>query len=125
MVFEGLWTDKTHPKDFPTQLWLTHFSDVIGASHVRNWSFWGDGHIATDGFRSLAEWGSPRLVESELRAQSKYLKNIVKVPGLWYPNVNGKTTSTFRVDRKRHLVSLASMLGNAAVISAFLFYRIK
>ncbi|GLV35646.1 fat-spondin [Carabus blaptoides fortunei] len=111
VIFEGLWSNETHPRDFPLSLWLTHFSDVIGASHVRNFSFWGENHIATDGFRSLAEWGSPRLLESELKAQSKYLKNIVKAPGLWYPNVNANTSATFRVDRIRHLVSLASMLG--------------
>lgn len=111
VIFEGIWSNETHPRDFPTSLWLTHFSDVIGATHVRNFSFWGEGHIATDGFRSLAEWGSPRLLESELKAKSRFLKNIVKAPGLWYPNVNANTTAIFRVDRKRHLVSLSSMLG--------------
>lgn len=54
MVFEGLWSPQTHPKDFPTKaLWLTHFSDVIGATHLKNFSFWGEGQIATDGFRYL------------------------------------------------------------------------
>lgn len=52
MVFEGLWSPQTHPKDFPKQaLWLTHFSDVIGATHPKNFTFWGEGVIATDGFR--------------------------------------------------------------------------
>lgn len=52
MVFEGLWSPQTHPKNFPTQaLWLTHFSDVIGATHPKNFSFWGEGVIASDGFR--------------------------------------------------------------------------
>lgn len=52
MVFEGLWSPRTHPKDFPVQaMWLTHFSDVIGATHPSNFSFWGEGQIATDGFR--------------------------------------------------------------------------
>lgn len=54
MVFEGLWSPQTHPKDFPTQaMWLTHFSDIIGATHPTNFSFWGEGKIATDGFRYL------------------------------------------------------------------------
>lgn len=52
MVFEGLWSPQTHPKNFPVQaLWLTHFSDVIGATHPKNYSFWGEGKVASDGFR--------------------------------------------------------------------------
>lgn len=55
-VFEGIWSNETHPKDYPFAVWLTHFSDIIGASHDANFSFWGKNHLATDGFRSLAEW---------------------------------------------------------------------
>ena len=33
VTFEGLWSEKSHPKDFPTSRWLLHFSDIIGASH--------------------------------------------------------------------------------------------
>ncbi|KAG6460168.1 hypothetical protein O3G_MSEX011822 [Manduca sexta] len=112
MVFEGLWSPQTHPKDFPTQaLWLTHFSDVIGATHPKNFSFWGEGQIASDGFRSLAEWGSVGLQERELRQQGGKLRSIVKAQGLWYPKVNSNTTAGFSVDRKRHLLSVASMFG--------------
>jgi spondin-1 len=55
-VFEGIWSNETHPKDYPFAIWLTHFSDIVGASHDASFSFWGENHIATDGFRSLAEW---------------------------------------------------------------------
>lgn len=112
MVFEGLWSAQTHPKDFPTQaLWLTHFSDVIGATHHKNFTFWGEGQIASDGFRSLAEWGSVGLMERELRQQGKQLRSIVKAQGLWHPRVNSNTTASFVVDRKRSYLSLASMFG--------------
>ena len=33
VTFEGLWSEKSHPKDFPMSRWLLHFSDIIGASH--------------------------------------------------------------------------------------------
>ncbi|XP_038213109.1 spondin-1 isoform X2 [Zerene cesonia] len=112
LVFEGLWSAQTHPKDFPVQaLWLTHFSDVIGATHPKNFSFWGEGQLATDGFRSLAEWGSVGLLERELRQQGGKLRSIVKAQGLWHPKVNSNTSATFTVDRKRHLLSVASMFG--------------
>lgn len=66
-VFEGLWTNETHPKDFPTTLWLTHFSDVIGATHTPNYTMWKEGGYATDGIQQVAEWGSVRGMEHELR----------------------------------------------------------
>ncbi|XP_073967251.1 extracellular matrix protein f-spondin isoform X1 [Choristoneura fumiferana] len=112
VVFEGLWSPQTHPKDFPTQaLWLTHFSDVIGATHPKNFTVWAEGKIASDGFRSLAEWGSVGLMERELRQQGKLLRSIVKAQGLWHPRVNANTSSAFFVDRKRPYLSLASMFG--------------
>lgn len=63
------------------------------------------------GLRSLAEWGSVRMMETELRAKAKYLRTIIKAAGLWHPNVNTNTTTTFKVDRRHHLISVASMLG--------------
>ncbi|CAB3235618.1 unnamed protein product [Arctia plantaginis] len=112
MVFEGLWSPATHPKNFPVEaMWLTHFSDVIGATHRKNFKFWGEGEIASDGFRSLAEWGSVGLMERELRQEGAKLRSIVKAQGLWHPRVNSNTSATFTVDRKRHVVSLASMFG--------------
>lgn len=83
-VFEGIWSNETHPRDYPFAVWLTHFSDVIGASHDTNFSFWGENHIATDGFRSLAEWGSVRALETELRAKGPRLRTLIKAAGLWY-----------------------------------------
>ncbi|XP_018331208.1 spondin-1 [Agrilus planipennis] len=111
LIFEGIWSKETHPKDYPLFVSLTHFSDVIGASHVPNFTFWGEGQIATEGFKSLAEWGSVRLMESELKAQSKHLRTIIKANGLWYPKVNTNTSTNFKVDRKHNLISVASMFG--------------
>ncbi|XP_058804419.1 spondin-1 isoform X2 [Phymastichus coffea] len=111
LVLEGLWSSKTHPKDFPEQVWLTHFSDLVGASHETNFSFWGREQIATDGFRQLAEWGSASGLEAEMRNNAQYLRTYIKAPGLWYPNVNTNTSATFNVDRKHPLVSVASMFG--------------
>ncbi|OXU19347.1 hypothetical protein TSAR_016796 [Trichomalopsis sarcophagae] len=111
IVMEGIWSNATHPKNFPDSAWLTHFSDVVGASHETNFSFWGRDHIATDGFRQLAEWGSASGLEAELRTKAKYLRTYMKLPGLWYPHVNSNTSGNFKVDRKHPLLSVASMLG--------------
>ncbi|KYN10487.1 Spondin-1 [Trachymyrmex cornetzi] len=111
LTMEGIWSNRTHPKDFPFSAWLTHFSDVIGASHEPNFSFWGRDHVATDGFRQLAEWGSATGVEAELRDKARHLRTLIKAAGLWYPNVNTNTTTSFRVNRGHPLLSVASMLG--------------
>lgn len=37
LTFEGLWSRNTHPKDFPSNNWLTRFSDIIGATHTADY----------------------------------------------------------------------------------------
>ncbi|XP_050689773.1 spondin-1-like isoform X2 [Eriocheir sinensis] len=111
VTFEGLWSRHTHPKDFPNNEWLTHFSDIIGASHSADYMVWEYGKEASDGLKQVAEWGSTRTLESELKRQSDHIRTIIKARGLWHPNVNGKTFAVFRVDNRHHLMSLVSMLG--------------
>jgi hypothetical protein len=72
---------------------------------------WEAGGRASKGLTQVAKWGSPRMLESELKAESKHIRTIIKARGLWHPNVNGKTFAIFRTDSKNHLVSLVSMLG--------------
>ena len=126
VMFQGLWSKETHPRDFQTSEWLLHFSDVIGASHSADYKVWQKGGIASKGleqvqesrhkicitlFEQVAKWGSPRLLESELKSSSRHIRTIIKARGLWHPNVQGKTFAIFRTDPKNHLVSLVSMLG--------------
>nr|XP_018916487.1 PREDICTED: spondin-1-like isoform X1 [Bemisia tabaci] len=110
LVFEGLWSRHTHPKDFPSNSWLTRFSDVIGASHTSEYRFWEYGGFASEGLRQVAESGAPRMLESELKSQSKHIRTIIKARGISYPNVTGKTFAVFRVDKKHHLISVVSMI---------------
>jgi len=111
VMFQGLWNKETHPRDFPSSEWLLHFSDVIGASHDINYRVWEAGGYASKGLTQVAKWGSPRTLESELKAESKHIRTIIKARGLWHPHTNGKTFAIFRTDSKNHLVSLVSMLG--------------
>ncbi|XP_022688537.1 spondin-1-like isoform X1 [Varroa jacobsoni] len=111
MTFEGLWSRYTHPKGYPDNEWLTHFSDIIGASHAADFKMWEYDGFASEGVRSVAEHGATKKLEAELKAQSGKIRTIIKARGLWYPNVNGKTFAVFRVDRKHHVMSALSMLG--------------
>ncbi|KAJ9594398.1 hypothetical protein L9F63_014188, partial [Diploptera punctata] len=110
VTFEGLWSRHTHPKDFPSNGWLTRFSDVIGASHSANYRFWDYGSFASEGLRQVAERGSTRMLESELKAESEHIRTIIKARGISYPNVTGKTFAVFRVDNKHHLISRIRIL---------------
>ncbi|KFB49774.1 f-spondin [Anopheles sinensis] len=110
LTFEGLWSRHTHPKDFPSNGWLTRFSDVIGASHTVDYRFWEYGQVASEGLKQVAEHGSTRMLESELKNQSDKIRTIIKARGISYPNVTGKTFAVFRVDSNHHLVSLVSMI---------------
>ncbi|KAK6620458.1 hypothetical protein RUM44_006859 [Polyplax serrata] len=110
VTFEGLWSRHTHPKDFPSNGWLTRFSDIIGASHSSEYRFWQYGEIASEGLRQVAETGSTRMLESELKSESEHIRTIIKARGISYPNVTGKTFAVFRVDRKHHLISIVSMI---------------
>lgn len=111
VIFEGLWSKYTHPKDFPTNFWLTHFSDIIGASHSTDFRMWEYGGYASDGLQQAAELGVTKKLEAELKQESNKIRTIIKARGLWYPNLNGKTFAVFRADRRHHLMSLVSMLG--------------
>lgn len=55
--------------------------------------------------------GSPRALEEELRAKGGRLRTLIKAGGLWFPNVNANTSSSFKVDRKHNKLSLVSMFG--------------
>ncbi|XP_051169213.1 spondin-1-like isoform X2 [Leptopilina boulardi] len=110
VAFEGLWSRNTHPKDFPSKAWLARFSDVIGASHTAKYRFWSYNGNASEGLKQVAEHGSTRVLESELKDQSEHIRTIIKARGISYPNVTGKTFAVFRVDRKHHLMSLVSMI---------------
>lgn len=111
VTFEGLWSKYTHPKDFPSSVHQTHFSDIIGASHSTDFRIWEYGGYATEGVRQVAERGITKKLESELKSESNKIRTIIKARGLWFPNLNGKTFAVFRVDKNHHLMSLLSMLG--------------
>lgn len=111
LVFEGLWSKYTHPDDFPENYWLAYFSDIIGASHSNDFQMWAKDSLASDGVKELAELGSTKKLESELKHVSSKTRTIIKARELRYPTLNSKTSAVFRTDKHHHLVSILSKLG--------------
>ncbi len=48
--------------------------DIIGASHSPDLWVWREGEVASPGMRQVAEWGSIRQLETELKAQVQHRK---------------------------------------------------
>ena len=46
-----------------------HWSDLIGASHTKDYTIWKYGGYASLGVQRVAEWGSPTTLEREILAQ--------------------------------------------------------
>ncbi|XP_060800707.1 spondin-1 [Amyelois transitella] len=114
VVFEGLWSRNTHPREFPPENIRAHFGDVIGASHTAQYRVWQEGRVASSGLRRLADDGATTALEKELKAESDHIRTIIKARGISWQQVAGSgipnTFAVFRVDAKNHLVSLASKL---------------
>ncbi|XP_065317287.1 spondin-1-like isoform X2 [Gordionus sp. m RMFG-2023] len=111
ITFQGIWSKNTHPKDYPQSEWLIHWSDIAGASHTKDLKIWEIGGFASPALKMVAEYGDTKKVENELKRKAKYVRTILKMKGLFPPNVQGETKGTIRVDKYRHFLSLVSMLG--------------
>lgn len=111
LVFEGLWSKYTHPDEFPEGDTAAYFGDIIGASHSNDFRMWDQGTLATEGVKELAETGSTKRLESELKQVSAKTRTIIKARELRYSTLNSRTSAVFRTDRQHHLVSILSKLG--------------
>lgn len=63
VTFKTTWSVETHPDGFPSN---PHFSGLIGATHNMQTNFWGDGQIAANGIKSMAETGSKTALTVEI-----------------------------------------------------------
>lgn len=111
LIFEGLWSKYTHPDDFPDSEVIAYFGDIIGASHSDEFRMWEHGQLASEGVKELAESGSTKRLESELKGAAMKTRTIIKARELRYPTLNSRTSAVFRTDRRHHLVSILSKLG--------------
>jgi len=111
VIFEGLWSRHTHPKDFPSNEWQTQFSHMIGASHSIDYDLWKYGEHASPALQMLAETGQTKKLEIDMKRFSKNIRSVIKARGLQQrSNVVGRTFAVFRMDATKHLLSLVSKI---------------
>ena len=81
VIFEGLWSRHTHPKDFPSNEWQTAFSHMIGASHSIDYDLWKYGELSSPALQMLAETGQTRKLEIDMKRSSKNIRSVIKARG--------------------------------------------
>lgn len=112
MVFEGLWSRQTHPKDFPTgrDALMLHWSNIVGASHTEDYHIWEYGGYAERGVREVCEYGYSTKLETDMKQNSDKIYTVIKTSPMWR-NVQGRKEAVFKVNQKAHLLSLLTMIG--------------
>eukprot|EP00088_Acartia_fossae_P070968 TRINITY_DN962_c0_g1_i5.p1 TRINITY_DN962_c0_g1~~TRINITY_DN962_c0_g1_i5.p1 ORF type:complete len:1038 (-),score=234.06 TRINITY_DN962_c0_g1_i5:373-3441(-) len=111
VIFEGLWSRHTHPKDYPIDEWKTQFSDLIGASHSIDYDLWKYGEQSSPALSMLAESGKTKKLEIDMKTSSKHIRSVIKARGLQQrSNVISRTFAVFRMDPTNHLLSLVSKM---------------
>ncbi|CAG9579015.1 unnamed protein product [Danaus chrysippus] len=110
LTFERIWSYNTHPLMYPDNSTVVPcFSDVVGASHSKNFYVYKFNSEASQGLKMLAEQGNTTKLEIEIRMQlGSTVRTIIKASG--HPRPNMATTSIFRVTREHHLVSLVTAI---------------
>ena len=107
ITFNALWSEETHPDDFPSN---PHFSGLIGASHNDKVNFWSSGELASPGIKNMAETGSKNPLNEEIGMAilNKNALDIISGNGI-IPSP-GSTSVIFKVSENFPLVSLVSMI---------------
>ncbi|XP_029646559.2 spondin-1 [Octopus sinensis] len=110
LIFKGLWSRRTHPKDFPTQTHLLHWSSVVGASHSAEYNIWQYGGMASRAVKYVCEYGSSNVLEGEMRKHSEKIRTVVKTPQMW-GDVLRSHQALFSVNKDYQFLSLITMIG--------------
>ena len=114
------------PSRFPSaevDAWLLRYSGSFSPLHLQVWlwllipsliatlfSLWQAGGYAGAGLTLLAREGEGGGMEEELADKRNNIKTVIKANGLRYPNLNGKTVTSFKTDTQSHFVSFVSKL---------------
>jgi hypothetical protein len=69
VVFTRLWTEKTHPFEYPEAGVLTgpHLSGLIGATHGADYQIYKEGSLPTAGLEKLSEEGKHSPLDQEIK----------------------------------------------------------
>lgn len=58
MTFNGIWSQSTHPKDFPVRS-FPRWGNLIGATHAQNYYLYHYNTLVSTAMKEAAEWNFP------------------------------------------------------------------
>ncbi|CAH8585694.1 unnamed protein product [Dicrocoelium dendriticum] len=133
LTFQGLWTQKTHPKDWPTHNpGLLHWTNLIGASHMPSYRIYQFGEPASAGVSAVCVYGDTTVLKQSFSLAASNvgsasgvptgtargaigigpLHSLVTAAGMWSEETLGESRSTLiGVNRTHPLISFLTMLG--------------
>jgi len=106
-VLKSTWSAETHPNDFPDN---AHFSELIGAIHNSEVSFWSLGQKASAGIKDVSELGINRKFIKEVKWAKKIGEASSVVHGPDIKNASGRAEVEFPVRGKYSLLTLMTMI---------------
>jgi hypothetical protein len=106
VTFTATWTSATHPQDAPDN---PHFSPLIGGTHQSGVAFWGDGELATEGTRRMAERGATSPLDQEIQAaiSAGTAQHLLRGAAIDSPDA---TSFEFDISQGHPLVTLVTMV---------------
>jgi len=109
VTFEATWSNETHPHaNFPAN---AHFSQLIGATHNADTTFWQTGALASDGIERMAETGGTGTLRNEVQAQIANNNALAVLSGGSVSSSPGSAAPyTFEINQTFPLVTLVTMI---------------
>ena len=106
-TFEAVWSNETHPTDFPTG---PHFSGLIGLTHDGESSLFSVGELATTGIKDMAELGSKINLISQINLliEAGSGQNLISGGGIGVSP--GSVSVDFDIESSHPYVTITSML---------------
>lgn len=133
LTFQGLWTRKTHPKDWPVHNpGLLHWTNLIGASHMPSYRIYQFGEPASAGISAVCVYGDTTVLKQSFSMASSNvgstsgvptgtargaigigpLHSLVTASGMWSEeNLSESRSTLIGVNRTHPLISFLTMLG--------------
>ncbi len=107
LTFTATWSQNTHPLNFPPN---PHFSDLIGATHNRDVTFWELGAAPSQGIENMAELGVTTDLAMEIQtAKNENKAEFLLSGGSLFP-APGSIDLEFDISESYPLVTVVSML---------------
>lgn len=105
--FDAAWSAATHPISFPAS---AHFTELIGGTHDASTVFWEVGGLATQGIKSMAEFGSTTHLTTEVEAAIATGGAAAVVLGAPVPSSPGSVEVEFDLTLEHPQLTLTTMI---------------